>query len=543
MPKTRILLSALAILLAVGLVELTHKAQKPKGAIGTATKPHYGGTLVVGMTGDVDSFNPLLAETDAAGEIGDLILLNLADMNERSEFVAELAESWEFSKDRLHLTYHLRQDALWADGVPITAEDVAFTYALMRDSLVGSPHRGSLDFVQEVKPLGPHAIRLTFTEAYPEQLFDTAVQVVPKHILRDVPPAEIRSHPFGRQPLASGPFQLKRWVSRQYIELVPNERYFGGRPYLDRVIFKIVPDVTNLLVQLETGEIDMMIGVPPKDVKRLREHNPDVQIYPVSGRVYYYVGWNEQKEFFKSAQVRRALTMAINRRAIIDALLYGYGRPCLGPLPPLIAWAYNDRVREIPFDVKQAKAFLAEAGWADHDGDGWLDKDGQRFEFALKTNAGNALRADLAVIIQDQLKQVGVLAKPELVEWNTLLDQLREGQFDACISGWSTSLNIDPTPIFHSSSRNLFNHVSYANPEADRLMEQGRKEFDQAKAAPIWHRFQEVVYEDQPYTFLFWVDRLIAVRQRFANVKPIPLSALYQLEKWYVVPDTETSGS
>jgi peptide/nickel transport system substrate-binding protein len=501
------------------------------------SKPSYGGTLIVGVKNDLDTFNPLFGETAFSQEITHLLLLGLADLNEKSEFVPELATSWERSEDYSKLTYHLRKDAVWSDGVPITAEDVKFTFDLLMDSAVASPRQGVTEYIKSVAVDDPYTVTIEFTEPYPDQIFDTAGEILPKHVLEKVDLSALRSHEFGRNPISSGPFVLKKWVSQQYIEIVPNESYFGGRPYLDRVIFKIVPDNTNLLLQLQTGEVDMVIGVPPGEVNRLLHKNPSLKIYPISGRVYYYIGYNLNNPLFSSVNVRQALTMAIDRQGIIDALLYGYGKPSFGPLPPMVTWAYSQQVKEIPYDPKRAKAQLAEEGWTDHDGDGWLDKEGNTFKFTLKTNAGNQLRSDVAVIVQDQLRRIGIQVEIQTIERATLIQKLRQKQFDAYMGGWSTSFNIDPTPIFHSSSVNLFNFISYANPRVDHLIEIGREEMDRSKAAKIWKEMQEVIYHDQPYTFLFWKDRIVAVNERFRNVTPIPLSALYGLKNWYKVSE------
>lgn len=499
-----------------------------------SARPNYGGSLVIGITGNVDSFNPLFNESSAAQEITHLMLLGLADLNDKSEFVPELASSWKHSRDYLQLTYNLRKDAVWSDGVPITAEDVLFTFDLAMDSTVASPRQGITEFIKKVEGKDPHTVTFHFTKAYPDQIFDTAGEILPKHILENADRSALRSHKFGRNPISSGPFKFKKWVSQQYIELEPNEKYFGGRPYLDRVVFKIVPDQTNLLLQLRTGEVDMMIGVPPAEVTQLKSANPNVSIYPVSGRVYYYIGYNHQNPLFSDAKVRQALTMAINRQGIIDAFLYGFGKPCLGPLPPMLKWIAANPVEKFPYSADKSKQMLVEAGWLDSDGDGWLDKDGQKFEFSLKTNAGNQLRADVTVILQDQLRQVGIKVNIETVEWTTMMGELRAKKFDAYIGGWSTSFNVDLTPIFHSSSDKMFNFISYSNPKVDQLIEIGREEMNRQKAADIWKETQRLIYQDQPYTFLFWIDKVVAVSNKFQNVTPIPLSAVYNLEKWYL---------
>lgn len=496
----------------------------------------YGGTIIIGTTGDVDSFNPLFNESAMAQEITHLLLLGLADLNDKSEFVPELARSWRFSEDHLQLTYRLRKDAVWSDGVPVTAADVKFTFDLLRDTTVASPRQGVTEYIKSVHTPDAHTVVFEFTRAYPDQMFDTAGEILPKHVFKDVPPHEIRSHPFGRTPIASGPYRLKRWVSQQFIELVPNERYFGERPYLQRIVFKIVPDQSNLLMQLQSGEVDMMLGVPPSEVQQLKKSNPNLNIYPVSGRVYYYLGYNEKRPVFADKTVRQALTMAIDRRAIIDAFLYGFGKPCLGPIPPMIQWVSRSGQDPFQYAPQKSRQLLAQQGWQDTDGDGWLDKDGRTFSFTIKTNAGNQLRADVAVILQEQFRRIGVKVDIQTLEWTALMDELREKQFDAYMGGWSTSFNVDLTPIFHSSATDLFNFVSYANPQVDRLIEAGREELDIEKAGEIWGEAQKLIYEDQPYSFLFWIDKVVAVNKQFKNVTPIPLSLIYDIEKWYKLP-------
>jgi len=499
--------------------------------------PQHGGTIVIGISNDVESLNPLYGESATARDITHLLLLGLADLDENSNFKPELASSWEYSQDNLKLTYKLRKDIHWSDGVAITADDVKFTYDLLMDDKVASPRQGVTEFIKEVVVADPHTVTFVFTEAYPNQLFDTAGEIVPRHILEEVDRSSLRTHLFARNPVSSGPFKLNKWVSAQYLELVPNPLYFQDRPYLDRIVFKIVPDKTNQLMQIKSGEIDMMTGVPPAQVRDLSQENPNLNIHHVDGRVYYYIAYNQKNDLFSNTAVRTALTMTINRHKLIEAILYGYGRPCLGPIAPMTRWAYNENVSDIPYDPEEAKNILKNEGWSDTDGDGWLDKNGKIFEFALKTSVGNQVKSDVCVIAQEQLAKIGIKVNVEKVEWTSLVKQLQSKDFDACVNGWSTSYYIDPTPIFHSSSTDLFNFISYNNPEIDRLIESGRVEMDRSKSAEIWKNFHELVYKDQPYTFLFWIDKAVAVNGRIKNAMPIALSPVYNLENWYINDD------
>ena len=529
--KTSILILSLTLICLLNCSGQSGNSEQDKK---TDSKPQNGGTIIIGVTGDVDSFNPLYGESVSAQEITHMMLLGLADLDDKSQFTPELASHWEQSSDYLKLTYFLRKDAVWSDGIPITAEDVKFTFDLLMDTTVASPRQGYTEYIKDVIVEDSHKVTFEFTEAYPAQIFDTAGEILPKHILKDVDRSALRSHEFGRNPIASGPFKLGKWVSQQYIELVPNEKYFAAKPYLEKVIFKIVPDNTNLLMQLESGEVDMVSGIPPSEVQRLQANNSNIEMHQVSGRVYYYIGYNEKNELFNNKSVRRALTMAIDRDKIIKALLYGYGSKCLGPLPPIVKWAYNEEVQELPYNPEQASDLLKTEGWQDSDGNGILDKSGDEFEFTLLLNTGNQVKSDVAVVVQEQLKKVGIKLNIQTLEWTNYLNHVQNKKFDAVIGGLSSSFYIDPTPVFHSSATNLFNSVSYSNPAVDRLIETGRQEMDQEKAAEIWKEFQNLVYEDQPYTFLFWKDKAVGVRKGFKNVTPIALSSVYDIEKWYL---------
>ena len=495
-------------------------------------KPVQGGTMIIGLNSDVDTFNPLFAESVNAQEILHLMLLGLADLNADGDFEPELAESCKHSDDYLKLTYFLRKDALWSDGQPVTAADVKFTFDLLMDDETASPRQGTTEFIKNVKIIDSHTVKFEFTEAYPAQIFDTAGEILPKHILDKAAPKALRGHDFGRNPISSGPFKLTKWANQQFIELAVNEKYFAARPYLDKVIFKIVPDQTSLLMQLEAGEVDMMMGVPPAEISRIKNKG-GIDVHQVSGRLYYFIGYNNKNELFADVNVRRALTMAVDRNKIIEALLYGYGSKCLGPLPPIVKWAYNDQTEEIPFDINLAKEVLAKSGWTDTNNNGTIDKDGKEFEFTLIAAAGHQLDSDLTVVIQDYLSKAGVKVNIEMLEWTNFLDHLQGHSFEACLNALSSSYYIDPTPVFHSTAVNLFNAVSYANKDVDKLIEAGRQEMDRQKAAEIWKEFQQKVYYDQPYTFLFWLDKAAGINSSFHNVTPAAISSLYNIEKWW----------
>ncbi|MDA2934405.1 peptide-binding protein [Acidobacteria bacterium AH-259-D05] len=498
-------------------------------------QPHdQGDTLVLGIIGDVDSLNPLTLTTLGAQDIIGLLFLGLTRTNPDFSHGPLLAKSWEFSDDHLELTFHLRDDVFWHDGVKTTAHDVKFTFEKQRNPNIGWSAIKWKQYIKDCVVIDDYTVKFIFERVYPYQMMDAVVgAILPKHILEKVPDQEMVSTDFNRNPVGNGPFRFKEWKAQQYIEVEANENFVAGRPPLDRIIFKVVPDQENLVIQLRSGQIDFMERVPPRFYKELsRREDLVAHIYP--SRRYSYIGWNLRNPLFQSKKVRQALTMAINRQEIIDSLLLEFGEINNGPILAII-WAHNPNLPNSPYDPEKARQYLAEEGWRDRDGDGWLEKDGKRFSFTLKTNKGNQIREDIVVLVQDMLKQVGIEVKPNILEWTIFSGDLNDKNFEAAVAGWSVGLKMDMTTIWHSDSiSDKFNFVSYSNPEFDRLNDTAIFEMDQQKAKQMWWRAQEMIAEDQPYTFLYNAQQISFLHKRFQNVQFETVGWSYNLEQWWV---------
>ena len=504
-----------------------------------ATPHDNGDTLVVGIFDDVDSLNDLTASSWNASILADLLFLGLTRTNADHSHAPSLAESWKFSEDHLELTFHLRDDVYWHDGVKTTAHDVKFTFEKHTSPDIGWPTAKWKQYIKECVVLDDRTVTFVFERVYPYQLRDAAEGVIlPKHILEKVPEEEMVSAQFNRNPVGNRPFRFKEWQAQQYVEVAANENYFAGRPPLDRIIFKVVPDLENLVIQMKSGEIDFLERVSPRFFEELsREEDLEAHILP--GHSYTYIAWNPREPIFDSKKVRQALTLAISRQDIVDSILLGFGDVVNGPILPII-WTHNPNLLNSPHDPEKAKQYLAEEGWKDTDGDGWLDRDGQRFSFTLKTNKGNQLRTDAVVLLQDMLKGIGVEVKPNILEWTILIDDSTKKNFEAMMMGWTSGTKMDMTTIWHSESINdKYNFVSYANPEFDRLNDAAMFEMDEKKAMEMWWRAQEVIAEDQPYTFLFSRQQLNIVHSRFQNVQMETVAWFYNLEQWWVPQDQQ----
>jgi peptide/nickel transport system substrate-binding protein len=493
-----------------------------------------GDTLVVGLIGDADSLNPLTLETKNAQDIADLLFLTLTHINPDYSSAPSLAESWEFSEDHRELTFHLRADVYWHDGVKTTAHDVCFTLRQQQNPNTGYSNIKDKQYIQKCEVLDDFTARFIFDQAYPYQLWDVVSgHITPKHILEEVPDGEMVRADFNRSPVGNGPFRFKEWKAQQYIELEANEGFFAGRPPLDRILFKVIPDQENLVIQLKSGQIDLMERVPPRFFQELsQEEDLVAHIYP--SRSYTYIGWNLLNPLFESRKIRHALTLAINRQEIIDSLLLEFGDISEGPVLPIL-WAYNPNLPDFSYNPEKAKQYLAEEGWKDTDGDGWLDKEGQRFSFTLKTNKGNQIREDITVLVQDMLKQVGIEVKPNILEWTILVSDSTKKDFEGILMGWSADLKVDMTTLWHSESiPDKFNFVSYSNPEFDLLNDAAVMEMDEEKARQMWWRAQEMIVEDQPYTFVYTPKELTFVHKRFQNVQMETVGWHFNLSQWWV---------
>lgn len=493
-----------------------------------------GDTLVVGTIGDADALNPLVSTTRGASDVEGLLFLGLTRTNPDFSHAPLLAKSWEFSPDHLELTFKLRDDVYWHDGVKTTAHDVKFTHERAIDPAIGWSAIKWKEHLKDVVVVDDYTVKFIFTRVYPYQLMDASVgEILPKHLLEKVPAAEWKSAAFNRNPVGNGPYKFKEWKAQSHIVVEANDRYFMGRPPLDRIIFKVIPDQENLILQLKSQQIDLMEMVPPKffqDLSRV----PHLQGYVYPSRAYGYIGWNLKNPLFQSRKVRQALTHAINRQEIIDSVLFGFGEICKGPVHPII-WAHKPDVPDFPYNPERARQLLAEEGWKDTDGDGWLDQGGRRFEFTLKTNKGNQIREDICVIVQDQLKKVGIKVNPTLLEWTIFSEDLNKKNFEAAVAGWSVGLKMDLTTMWHSKSiPDKFNFVSYSNPEVDRLIEEAQFEMDREKARAMWHRAQDLIAEDQPYTFLYVPKQINFLHKRFKNVQMETVGWNYNVIQWWV---------
>lgn len=540
--------SAVSLVLAAFIAAITACADRDgRTADAVDATPRYGGTLVIAGPNDLDFMNSLVsADTWTAEFLSFALFMPLIRYGPDLDFEPYLAERWELAGDTA-VTFHLRRDVRWHDGVPTTAYDVLFTYERARDERTGSTIGHYFDHWDHAEVLDSFTIRFRFRPHSDPLASWPYAPIMPRHLLDSIPPERLRQAAFNKQPVGNGPFRFvsyqanDRWV----FEANPDfPEALGGRPYLDRVVWRTIPDNTAQVVELMAGAADLILS-PRADQLRELDGHPQIRAIVRPARYYTFVGWNGADPRFADARVRRALTMAIDRERLIQHRA-GYGELASGPISPH-HWAYDPAISPVPFDTATARALLADAGFADRDGDGRVeDPSGNDFAFTLKIAAGNAYQRDMAELIRSDLAAIGVTVTTRPTEFNTLIGELSSNpkRFEAVIMGWNADFRINLHELYHSSALGgPFQIAAYSNPELDTLLDRAATTVDRQAARPLWRRVQEILRDDQPWTYLYYAPNLYAIREHVQGVEMDLRGALVNLPRWWLADAAAPSAT
>jgi peptide/nickel transport system substrate-binding protein len=497
--------------------------------------PAYGDAIVVASISDARTLVPVLASDSASSDICGMIFSGLVKYDRDINIVPDLAESWEVLDGGLAILFRLKKNVKWHDGHPFTSRDVKFTYSKLVDPDVRTPYSGDFERIAKLEVLDDHTVRVSYKEPFAPALSSWGMWIMPEHLLKN---ADLNKTSFSRHPVGTGPYKFKSWKTAEKIELVSNHEYFLGRPYIDRYIYRIIPDESTIFLELQTRGVDMS-GLTPlqytrqTDNKFFRAHYNKFK-YPGFG--YTYLGYNLSDPKFTDVRVRRAIDCAVDKEAIIDTIFFGLARAITGPFM-IDSWAYDKNIRPQARDAAKARNLLEEAGWTDADKDGWVEKDGARFEFTTIVNHGNSERLRCAEMIQTNLADVGIRMKIRVIEWSAMINEfIDKKRFEAVLMGWVLSRDPDNFDIWHSSRtrEGEFNFLGYRNAEVDALLIEGRRTFDLTRRAGIYRRIHRIIREDQPCLFLYSSDVLPIVNSRFRGITPSPIGIGYNFIKWFV---------
>lgn len=519
--------SALAWAAAAGDADATAATQSENA-------PVRGGRLLLGSIGEPSNLIPALSTDSASFEVASLIYVAPLRYDKDLNIESWAAKSYEVLDGGLTLRFTLRDDVYWEDGVQLTAEDVAFTYRMMIDPKTPTAYAADWLAIKTFTVTGPFSFEVRYETLYARAVVTWMSSIMPRHLLEG---QDLLTSPLARKPVGAGPFRLKSWESGSNVVLAASDSYFLGRPYLDEVVYRVIPDLATMFLELKARRLDSM-GLTPQQYLRQTTGpwwEENWRKYRYLSFSYTYLGYNLNHPLFSDVRVRQALTHAIDRQSIIDGVLLGQGESTIGPFVPG-TWVYNEALNAYAYDPHKARALLAEAGWKLNP-QGRLEKDGQPFAFTILTNQGNDQRVKAAIIIQSQLKALGIDVRVRTVEWAAFIKEfVHKKRFDAILLAWTVPQLPDPYQVWHSSAARPggLNATGYMNTEVDTLLEEGRSTLDDARRKQLYDRFQEILHEEQPYTFLYVPYALPVVDARFHGIEAAPAGIMYNLEAWWV---------
>jgi len=472
-----------------------------------------------------------------------LIFEGLTDFDERGVVVPRLAKSWDVSDDGLTYMFELREDVVWHDGAPFTADGVLFTVGVMSDpDFLALDSSGLFDLWSSVtaEKLDDYTVQFVLSEPFAPFLDYTTMGILPAHLLSKIEARLLPKAQFNSQPIGTGPFKVES-VTAKRVALTANHAYYGDKPIMESLVFRFYPDTESLFAAYAKGEINAISQVVPSLVSRVgAEHS--LNLYSARLSKYTMILFNltdEELPFFQQAEVRRALLWGLDREAIVNRVLGGQGVVAHSPLIP-DTWAYNSNVFTYDHDLPKAKELLDQAGWTDLDGDGIREKDGRRLEFSL-TTSGDPTWSRVVQELTRQWEELGVLVVPETVSFPRLVGEfLYPRRFEAILIAPEFAGDPDPYPFWHSTQidQGGQNWSGFAHRRADEIMEEARVTTDQARRMQLYHEFQDIFAEQVPAILLYYPVYNYAIDAKVQNVQVAPMNdssdRFRTITKWYI---------
>lgn len=488
-----------------------------------------GGTIVIATAADAGTLLPPLTSSITDREVTDLLYDRLADIGQDLNtvgdkgFVPQLAERWEWSADSLSIAFHINPHAKWHDGQAVRASDVRFSVNLIKDPALGSqalPLIGNVDSISVRDSLTAVAY---FKKRVPDQFYDLVYQVsiLPEHILANTPPAQLKAAEVGRRGIGSGRFRLAKWDAGARIELVADTLNYRGRPKLDRVVFSIAPDFNGAVTRFFAGDADVFENLRAEQIARIASDTARRAIrLPSLGYVFFAMNATDPKApgrphpIFGERAVRRALSMAVDRRAMLKNVFDTIAAFGYGPFPHSVSVA-DTTLPQLAYDTTKAKALLDSAGWLAGP-DGVRAKNGRRLEFSITTPSSSAARHKYAVLLQDAFRHVGAVANLDESDFPSYLAKLNAHTFDAEMENFNTDPSVSGFKQTWSTSgiKDGQNHTSYSNPTVDAYLDSATNAFDTARSKAYARRAFEAIMDDAAGIWLYDTPTMAGVHKR-----------------------------
>jgi len=455
-----------------------------------------------------------------------------------------LAQDYKISDNGLEIYFRLKDNVHFSDGQSITADDIIFTFNTIKNSNVDAASLANYyKDIDRVEKISDREVRFVMKNVYFKSLeFTGGMEIIPEHIYKFSDPNEFNKHI--SSPVGSGPYTFEKWETGREIILKKNENYWGKKPKLNGIIYRIITNDVAAIQSLRSGQIDYMRPLPDQysELSSNEEFAKNFKClsYWHPGVGYFYIGWNESRPFFKDTRVRLAMTYLIDREMICKYLLKN--PDAIVPTGPFYIYGRqrDPNIKPWPFDLQKARQLLDEAGWIDHDGDGIRDKDGVPFRFKYMIGSGITIHEQIAKLVKDQAAKLGIEMTLDPYEWSIFVDRLHNHNFDAVSLAWGGGgIQEDPYQIWHSSQiqNRGSNYVCYSNSEVDKIIEEARHTIDETKRNELYRRFHRIIHEEQPYTFVYTRPEQRFLDKRFENVIIHKLGV--DEREWYVPKDEQ----
>ena len=488
------------------------------------------------LSGSPQTLNPIFSSSVYESQVNSLLFGGLFSFNAAMEWMIDptWTESVTESEDHKVWTVKMKKGLKWHDGHPLTAHDVQYSYEQIMDPDVPCPaQKSGTDELETVRALDEYTIQFVHKEPLPTSKWNAFFPVIPKHLFEKGKAEDKTLKQSGyysklnRLPVGSGPYKLLEWKQNDKIVLERWEEYPGPKPHFKRIVFKIVPDPNVRLAVFEKGELDEV----PLTAKQFASETVTSAEFKKRGYKalsqawsYAYIGWNlHDNPFFGDRRVRHAMTHALDIKQIIRTLQYDLVSRAHGIYHPE-SWMYNPGIKLLEYDLDRSAELLDEAGWKVSEDDGWRYKDGVKFSFTLLIPQGSTTGRQLAAILQQDLKSLGVELKTRIMEWATFQQKTRQCEFQAMMAGWGTGVDPDTNwNLWRTEERKKGrNYTGFSNKRVDELFEMGRREFDHAKRKTIYQEIGKIIYEEQPYTFLWNSPVLRGFQKRIRGIQFSP---------------------
>ena len=509
----------------------------------------FGGKMSQAINAEPPNFNPITCNEASAAMLSSLCSAALAARNWENPDIFEpmIAESWQISEDKKIFHIKLKRGVKYCNvtdpvtgrehkDIEVTSHDFKFMVDVIKDENVNCAHLKSYyQDLEKVEIINDHEFKVYWKKPFYGAVSCTlGLEPLARHFY--APDGKFDGNAFNSDHLRSkmivgaGAYKLEKWDKAKKIVFKRNENYFGAKfgiaPPLDELHFEVISHPGTCFQALMSGRIDRLGLIPEQWIKRTSSARfkaaklrKERYLLPQ----YTYIGYNQKNPLFQDKLVRNALTHLVDRERICRDIYHGLAEIAVTPFFPKSRFS-DPALKALEYSPQKAKELLAQAGWKDSDNDGILDKDGKKFRFTMLQIASSTIQQKLMPLLKEEFAAAGIDMSIQVIEWSNYLQRLEQRNYDACCLGWSSNFDPDMYQVWHSSQNAAggSNHISYCNKELDKLIENMRTEFDSDKRIKLAYRIGKIIHEDQPYTFLVWPYSLVAVSDKFQNLKVYP---------------------